>query len=237
MLLKQMNWMDVERYLEKEDRLVFVTGSTEQHAYLSVATDTLVAWEIAKTACEEEGVILAPALPYGVAPHWMAYPGTVSLDPRTYLDLIEQILRSFIRHGFKRIVVLNGHGGNEIAAKIIEAVTEDHPQVMIKYGGWWVGPRVTAFLEKEGGSPAGHAGWGESFSWINQVGPLPSGEKAAVDSTDFGGYRASRTAQESGERLDDGMGGGFYSKDETTMRAYFQAAVDDLLDVLRGEWG
>jgi creatinine amidohydrolase len=236
MLLEHMNWMDVEQYLKKDDRLVFVTGSTEEHGYYSVATDTQTTWEIAKAACELEKVILAPALPYGVCPGLMAYPGTVSLDPRTYLNLIDQILRSFVSHGFKRIIILNGHGGNTFAATIIGAVREDNPEVMIKYCDW-IGPRVAKFLEKEGETPYGHhADWTEGFPWINQVGPLPSGKKPAVDPPGYSGRHLSRTAQENRERLGAGMGGGFYSKDEKTMRAYFQAAVDDLLDALRGEW-
>ena len=236
MLLEHMNWMDVEEYLKKDDRLVLVTGSTEQHGYYSVATDTQCPWETAKAACEIEQVILAPALPYGVSPGWMAYPGTVSLDPRTYLDVIDQILRSFVSHGFKRIIILNAHGGNTFAAKIIGVVREDHPDVMIKYCGW-IGPKATKFLEKEGASSYQHASWVEGFSWINQVGPLPSGEKPPVGFlTEHREYHFGRTPQENRERLGDGMAGGFYSKDEKTMREYFQATVDDLLDALRGEW-
>lgn len=85
---------------------------------ISVATDAIVPFEIAKAACEVEDVVLAPAQPYGVSPGFMAYPGTVSLDPRTYLDLIHQIRKCFVRHGFKRILVLNGDGKNAFAEMV-----------------------------------------------------------------------------------------------------------------------
>lgn len=232
MLMEQMNWMDVEEYLKKDDRLVLVTGSTEEHGYYSVATDTLCPWEIAKAACEDERVVLAPALPYGPSPGLMAFPGTVSLDPRTYLDLIDQILRSFVSHGFKRILILNGHGGNKMAERIIGAVREDNPQVMIKFRSWYLLPNVVKFQEELGGSEYHHGAWIEGFPWINQVGPVPGKEKPDIDWTDF----LSLTSREVRQRLGDGVGGGVYARDEKTMREYFQVTVDDVLDILRGEW-
>jgi len=232
MLLEQMNWMDVEAYLEHEDRLVLVLGSTEEHGYYSVATDTQCPWEIAKAACEVEKVALAPALPYGPSRGLMAYPGTVSLDPRTYLDLVEQILASFIQHGFRRILILNGHGGNKIADRILGYLREDDPDVMVKFRSWYLLPSVLAFMEKLGGREDHHGAWIEGFPWINQVGPIPVLEKPDVD---WGEYN-SLTPEEIRARLGDGTGGGVYYRDEATMRAYFQVAVDDVVALLRGDW-
>jgi creatinine amidohydrolase len=238
MLLENMNWMDVEEYLKKDDRIVLVTGSTEQHGYLSLATDTQTAWEMAKAACEIEGVILAPALPYGVCPGLMGYPGTVSLDPRTYLDLLDQILRSFVRHGFKRIVIVNGHGGNTFASTYMGAIREDHPEVMIKYCDS-NGPKVAKLLEREGETPSNHhADWTEAFPWITHVRPFPNGKKPPLNTPgSYTGRRLSRTPEENRERKDGvGVTGLFYSKDEKIMREYFQAGVEDVLDALREGW-
>ena len=60
MLFEKMCWMDVEDYLKTDDRIVLVTGSCEQHGYLSLATDTLEPYEIARKACENEKVPVAP---------------------------------------------------------------------------------------------------------------------------------------------------------------------------------
>jgi creatinine amidohydrolase len=232
MLLEQMNWMQVEEYLKKEDRLVLVLGSTEDHGYYSLGTDTQVPWEIAKVACEEEGVILAPALPYGPSPNLMAFPGTVSLDSRTYLYLIELILRSFIRHGFRRIFVLNGHGGNVIAERISCSLREEFPDVMIKFRSSYVLPSALEFQKERGSQAANHGTWIEGFPWINQFVPIPVKEKPEVDWSDS----KSLTAQELRDRLGDGTGGGVYTQDEKTMREYFQVHVNDVLEVLRSKW-
>jgi creatinine amidohydrolase len=232
MLLEQMNWMQVEEYLKREDRLVLVLGSTEDHGYYSLATDTQIPWEIAKIACEQEGVILAPALPYGPSPNLMAYPGTVSVDSRTYLDLVEQILRSFIRHGFRRILILSGHGGNVIVERLMGTLREQHSGVMIKFRSSYVLPSALDFQVKRNASPSYHGSWIEGFPWINQVGPIPDVRKPDVDWTDY----KSLTPEEVRDRLVDGTGGGIYALDEQTMREYFQLHVDDVLAVLRGEW-
>ena len=232
MLLEQMSWMDVEKYLKNNDRLVMVTGSTENHAYLSLGTDTQCPWEIAKAACEKENVVLAPALHYGMCRHWMAYPGTVSLNPKTYLDLISDLLSSFMHHGFNRILILNGHGGNDFVKSYLGGYREDNPEVMIKYRNWFQLPEVSKFMEKLGGIEDHHASWVEGFPWINQVGPLPAKEKPDVDWKDYG----SLTPEELRERMGDGSGGGAYSMDEKTMRKYFQVAVEDVLNILQGDW-
>lgn len=232
MLLEQMNWMQVEGYLKKDDRLVLVLGSTEEHGYYSVGTDTQCPWEIAKAACEKEGVALAPALPYGPSQGLMAFPGTVSLDPRTYLDVIEQILVSYVSHGFRRIFLLNGHGGNKIAERILGSIREAHPGVMIKFRCWYLLPNVVKFMERLGGNEHHHASWIEGFPWINQFSPITVKEKPDVNRDDF----PSLTPQEVRQRLGDGTGGGIYTRDEATMREYFRVAVNDTLDVLRGGW-
>ncbi|MCE2471702.1 MAG: creatininase family protein, partial [Anaerolineae bacterium] len=76
MLISQMNWMQVEKYLEHDDRCILPTGSTEQHAYLSLTVDTILSARLAEEAGELAGVPVYPALPYGLAQQWTAFPGT-----------------------------------------------------------------------------------------------------------------------------------------------------------------
>ncbi len=83
MRLEDLNWMDVEKYLEHEDRLMLVTGATEQHGYLSLLTDIKVPLALADAASQATGVLVAPPLNFGISTYFLAYPGTLSLRAST----------------------------------------------------------------------------------------------------------------------------------------------------------
>src|SRR5436190_16152122 len=74
--------MQLEAYLEHDDRIVLPLGSTEQHAYLSLATDSILAERVSLEAAEPLGVPVLPALAYGVTPYFGAYPGSPTLGRR-----------------------------------------------------------------------------------------------------------------------------------------------------------
>src|SRR5262249_11702085 len=112
MRIADLNWLQAEEYLTRDDRIVLPLGSTEQHAYLSLATANLLAERVAVEAAEPVGVPVLPVLPYGVAPAFVAYPGTVSLPVRTLLTVVRDVLDALYAQGFRRVLVVNGHGGN-----------------------------------------------------------------------------------------------------------------------------
>src|SRR5207245_6821725 len=106
------NWMQLEAYLERDDRIVLPLGSTEQHAYLSLATDSILAERVAVEAAEPLGVPVLPALAYGITPYFAAFPGSPSVRIETYLSLVGELLDSLRGQGFRRFLLVNGHGGN-----------------------------------------------------------------------------------------------------------------------------
>ena len=112
MKIADMNWAQVEAYVARDDRAVLPIGSTEQHAGLSLCVDYILSERVSVEAAEPLGVPVYPGLPYGMTPYFMAYPGTVSLSTDTYSRLIRDVLDSITTHGFKRILIVNGHGGN-----------------------------------------------------------------------------------------------------------------------------
>ena len=87
-----MTWMQVEEYLQKDDRCVLPLGSTEQHAYISLATDSILSERVALEAAEPVGVPVFPVLAYGITPYFMGFPGTVTLSPNTYEQVLQEIL-------------------------------------------------------------------------------------------------------------------------------------------------
>ena len=111
MRISDMNWRQVEAYLQQDDRAALPLGSTEQHAYLSLSVDSILAEQVAVEAAEPLGVPVFPVLAYGITPYFLAYPGTVSLRISTYLDVVRDILDSLVGHGFKRLLIVNGQIG------------------------------------------------------------------------------------------------------------------------------
>jgi len=116
-----MNWMQVEDYLRTDDRVVLPVGSTEQHAYLSLATDSILAERVSVEAAEPLGVPVLPTLPFGIAPGFAAFPGTVSLRPETLVAVVSEALGTLYDQGFRRFMIVNGHGGNVPAQEPLES--------------------------------------------------------------------------------------------------------------------
>lgn len=108
--LHQNKWKDVEEYLSEKTTIILPVGSVEQHGkHLPLGTDSILAQDIAMDLAVETNTLVASPLWYGWAPHHMAYPGTVTLRPETLTQLVEDVLNSLIYHGFKKIIIVNGH--------------------------------------------------------------------------------------------------------------------------------
>jgi creatinine amidohydrolase len=209
--------MDVENYLKTDDRLILVTGSCEQHAYLSLATDVRIPAAIADAISERSGVPVAPALNFGISPYFNDFPGTISLRTEVYLQVIEDIVRSVYRHGFHGLLWLNGHGGNQPATAVLYELANELPDLRISWLSWWTVPQVGE-AEKKHGLTSAHASWSEAFPFT-RVGPLPEGEKPAVEYSLIVGAETVR------KELGDGMFGGKYLVDDGIMDELFEAAV------------
>ncbi|MGI8748202.1 MAG: creatininase family protein, partial [Deinococcus sp.] len=100
----QMNWMQVEEYLKRDDRCVLPLGSTEQHGYLSLAVDNVLPERLALEAPAPLGVPVFPVLPYGITPYFRGYPCSVTLRVQTYLMVVRDLLDALWEQGFRRIV-------------------------------------------------------------------------------------------------------------------------------------
>lgn len=164
-LLAEIGWPDVAAYLERDDRIVLPIGSTEQHGrHLPLGADTLLPVELACRLGERTGVLVAPPLPYGMSLHHLGFPGSLSLRPETLAHVLEDIWRSLYRHGFRRVFLLNGHGGNVAACQVaLVNVTVDLPDLMVRLRHWWREPVVDRLLQAAIGAPGvGHADAGET---------------------------------------------------------------------------
>src|SRR5260370_40599666 len=111
MRVSEMNWTMVEEYMKRDDRAVLPLGSTEQHAYLSLSVDSILAERLAVEAAEPLGIPVFPVVAYGITPYFRAFPGTVTLRGDTYFRAVGDILDAMAEQGVKRILIVHGHGG------------------------------------------------------------------------------------------------------------------------------
>ena len=223
MQITDMNWMQVEAYLEHDDRCVLPLGSVEQHAYLSLAVDSILSQKIAVDAAEPLGIPVFPVLYYGLAPHWTAFPGSVTLRIETYVQLVRDLLNSFAKSGFKRILVVNGHGGNMPAAGVVNEMTMVYPEVKVKFHNWWNAPKTWAKVTEI--DPDGsHASWMENFPWTRLEGlDVPDKKKPMAAFSYFTMLNPEEKRAYSG----DGNMGGVYQRSDEDMLAVWDVAVEE----------
>src|SRR5690242_14581854 len=160
MRISEMDWRMVDDWVRHDDRCALPLGSTEQHAGLSLATDAILAERVAVEAAEPLGVPVFPALPYGLTPSFMAYPGTLTVRSGTYLELVRDLLDSLATHGFRRVLIVNGHGGNLPVTGLVTGWVAGNPGRHVKVHHWWNAPRVLARVRSID-PVASHASWME----------------------------------------------------------------------------
>ncbi len=169
MLVAEMNWMQIEAQAKRDDRCVLPLGSVEQHAYLSLATDVILSERVAREAAEPLGIPVFPVLAYGLTPGFLSFPGSISLKMSTYTALLGDIFDGFYRTGFRRIVLVNGHGGNAPALNFATEWLDRHPDASIRLHNWWAAPQFQAAV-KAVDPAASHASWMENFPWTRLAG-------------------------------------------------------------------
>jgi creatinine amidohydrolase len=228
MRIAELSWMQVQEYLKGDDRAVIPLGSTEQHSYLSLATDAILSERVAVEAAEPLGVPVFPVLAYGITPYFLDFPGSVSLRVATYVAVVRDILDSLYRQGFRRFVLVNGHGGNSPAASYAPEWMADHPGSRVLFHNWYNAPRT---LEAVQGIDAvgSHGSWMENFPW-NRVGSAPDGVKTPVDTS----ILRSLGPEGVKDLIGDGNYGGAYQKPDEQMIAMWRVGVEETRSVIDG---
>ncbi len=191
MKLVEMSWPMVES-LDRDTPIVIPVAALEQHGkHMPVFTDSMLLGEITRRAHEQlsEQVVLAPLMWLGNSHHHMDFPGTVSAEPRLWIDLAAGLLDNFITHGFRRLVMVNGHGGNDVPGR--QATFElrqkyrDRKDLLLLFATYWslADPQDTiADLDQ---SQMGHACEWET-SMILKIRPDLVHELESVEDVPFG---------------------------------------------------
>ena len=115
--LNELTWEDVRDYLKEKDILILPCGTTEQHGPAGpLGLDSYVAIALAEDAARQAGVLSASPLWYGDSSHHLGFPGTLSLKTQTVIQVVSDIISSAARHGFRKILLINGHKMTNLAA-------------------------------------------------------------------------------------------------------------------------
>lgn len=155
MRLSLLTWPAVADYLETSTGIMVPIGSTEQHGPTGLlGTDALCAEAVALRAGEIAGALVAPTLAIGMAQHHMGFAGTITLKPSTLIALVGDVVSSLAEHGFRRILFVNGHGGNvaTLGAAFAECFAAgrlgqgaEAPDLRLKQLNWYDMRRVREF--------------------------------------------------------------------------------------------
>ena len=163
MLIHLSSWPEIEARLNQTKTVVIPIGSNEQHGPTGLLGTDWLCPEIISHAAEkqDESLVVAPTFNIGMAQHHLAFPGTITLRPSTFMAAISDWVSSLTRHGYERIYFLNGHGGNvaTIEAAFAEiyaewSFAEERCPFMLKLRNWWDLPGVTSLCN--GMFPTGH---------------------------------------------------------------------------------
>lgn len=231
------------RAMAPDALVVFPVGATEQHGpHLPVGTDCYavehIAREAARQAAETIPVVVAPTLPFGSSHHHLPFSGTMSLSTETYYRVLHDLADSLITDGFRRIFIVNGHGGN---AELIELVARDlaltRPAHLAAASYWDIGwDALVAEEAHVGGGLPGHAGAFEASLVLALHGDLVKEPRPHRDNpadTDPRGRRAYRAEFHGRWQAMDGYTD---SPDRATAergQAYLAAAARAVSDALK----
>ena len=157
--LSHVSWKKAGEYFAARDVVLLPVGSTEQHGpHNPLGTDHLIACALALEAGRRAGVAVLPPIPFGVSVHHSHFPGTIWVREEVFKEYVRDVILSLKRHGVRRVVVVNGHGGN-LGALLSLARELRSEGVLVAVFQWWSLPALGELFGRE---ELGHAGAAET---------------------------------------------------------------------------
>jgi len=140
--LAKMTWQEVESRIKECDTIIVPVGSAEQHGpALPIDNDCFIATRFGELVCEalwpDTKVTLAPSVAFGFSPHHMAFKGTITLSESTLASMLVDICKSLEHHGFRNILLINGHGGNRTAISNAIHMLTGKTKAKVFSIDWW----------------------------------------------------------------------------------------------------
>jgi creatinine amidohydrolase len=160
----ELSWPQIEERANDGHVVIIPVGVIEQHGHhLPVDTDAFIPQEITREAGRRDSEILVgPTIHFGYTPSNKNFPGSISLSSGTWMALIRDVVRSVARHGFTRIALLNGHGGQVVLSRLTASILQDEDDIQVVVLDWFglVAKEMSRLFVDENlsGSSVGHAG-------------------------------------------------------------------------------
>ena len=210
MQLQNLSWPEIEK-LTRDIPVLIPIAAIEQHGnHLPVSTDSDLLGEIvARTEATMGSSFLSLPLQWlGNSHHHLDFPGTLSCSPRTYLDMVGGIVDNMLQHGFRRILILNGHGGNDVPGRQVTFEVRqkyrERDELLLLFSTYWqlAGPPANTVPQLQQ-TEMGHACEWET-SMMLAISPEHVGDYLSAEPLDPGvGFspaeRAWRTKQRTAE--------------------------------------
>lgn len=139
--LGEMGWTEAKDAVTHDPVVLLPVGTVEQHGpHLPLAEDAITAEWVADQVAERTDALVAPLMPYGYSPIFRGYSGTISLQFDTVRAVLTDVLKELARHGFRRLVVVNNHGGNsEAVAQAAWSLRDDYGLLVGTVYPWSLG--------------------------------------------------------------------------------------------------
>ena len=179
--LPHMTAPEVAALLTRTDMVIIPVASLEQHGnHLPIGTDFINGVERCKLIAQERDILVAPVLMAGQSPYHMGFAGTITLSAETILKVHLEAVESLIKHGFKRFVIMNAHGGNRaISTLLVDQINQTTAGVAVSFG-----EAIRPFMESSSAAPGTvldrHGGTGETSNSLYLMPALVQLDKAVA---------------------------------------------------------
>jgi creatinine amidohydrolase len=156
--IERLTYVEVKELIERGmDSVILPIGTMEAHGrHLPLATDILIPVDIAEKLADAVNSLIAPPVNYGITRSLLAYTGSLTVPSQAFKEYVKGILLSFAEHGFRKVIVINGHGGqmNELKEVAMEAWSEKKLKTIVFH--WWIAVEqfTKDFFKQQGGHGA-----------------------------------------------------------------------------------
>lgn len=240
MELAEMKWSEVDR-LSRDTPIVIPVAALEQHGrHMPVFTDSMLLGEVMRRTKLElaSEVLFAPLMWLGNSEHHLDFPGTMTASPRVYLDMLRDMAENFLFHGFRRVVLINGHGGNIIPAQqayfeLRQKYRQRSDLLLLTTTYWTLGGQPHQVNKSIEQTQMGHACEWET-SMMLRIAPHLVGDLAQTKPVDFGrGFSPAHRAWITKDRTEPGHIGDPRQATAEKGEVLFQVFTADVVSLLR----